>query len=289
MLHDESGTILVGVDGSPNAAAAVDWAAEEAALHGWHLLLLHVRVIDDPYGDVARHPDGESYLPTFLEEHRVRLGEAWPALDVHAEVVRGNPAKELIARSSASVMTVVGAQGRSLVERMRLGSVSRHVANHAGSVTVVVRDVVPGVGRPIVVGIDDPEHAGEVLAWAAWEARLRSARLVVVHAWDVPMADPYGAWVLTDDLVVGIEKEAREGTVDAVGRLGDATEGLDVEIRIERGHPVNVTGRLAETAQLLVLGTHGRGWFEGMLAGSVTSAALHDAPCPVLVVPHAPV
>ena len=39
----------------------------------------------------------------------------------------------------------------------------------------------------------------------------------------------------------GIEKEAREGTVDAVGRLGDATEGLDVEIRIERGHPVNVT------------------------------------------------
>jgi len=72
-----------------------------------------------------------------------------------------------------------------------------------------------------------------------------------------------------------------------VAALGDATTGLDVELRVERGHPVTVTSRLADTAALLVLGTHGRGWFEGVLAGSVTAAALHDAACPVVVVPRA--
>lgn len=286
-MIDETGTILVGVDGSTNAATAVDWAAEEAALHGWHLLLLHARVIDDPYGDVVHRPDGATSLPAYLEAHQARLAENWPQLDVRIEAVRGNPAKVLIERSSASVMTVVGARGRSLVDRMRLGSVSRHVANHAHSVVAVVREPVPtGVGHPVVVGIDDSEHAHEVLAWAAWEARVRAARLVVVHAWDVPLGDPYGAWVPTVEMAEALEKEARDFTLDAVGALGDETRGMDVDVRVERGHPVAVTSRLADTAQLLVLGTHGRGWFEGMVAGSVTSAALHDAPCPVLVVPR---
>lgn len=285
-MYDETGTILVGVDGSANAAAAVEWAAEEAALHGWHVLLMHAQVIDDPYGERVQHPDGESFLPSFLEEHRVRLAEARPQLDVRTEVVRGNPSKVLIERSASSVMTVVGARGHSLAERLRLGSVSRHVANHAHSATCVVREIAPGVGRPVVVGIDDSAHAREVLAWAAWEARLRAARLVVVHAWDVPTGDPYGAWIPTPEMADAIEKEARDFVVDAVGSLGDETKGLDVELRVERGHPVTVTSRLSDTAQLLVLGTHGRGWFEGMVAGSVTSAALHDAACPVLVVPR---
>ena len=108
--------------------------------------------------------------------------------------------------------------------------------------------------------------------------------LVVVHAWDVPMGDPYGTWMPSPEMTEGIEKQAHDFVADAVAALGDATTGLDVELRVERGHPVTVTSRLADTAALLVLGTHGRGWFEGVLAGSVTAAALHDAACPVVVV-----
>ena len=280
------GTILVGMDGSANAAHAVDWAAAEALLHGWDLLLLHASVIDDPYGERLPHPVGEGHLPTYLEHHQVRLARELPQLDVAVEVVRGNPASVLIERSADAEMVVVGARGRSLADRVRLGSVSRHVANHAQCPTVVVRDVPAGVGRPVVVGIDDSEHVGEVLGWAAYEARLRAAKLVVVHAWEVPMGDPYGTWVPTPEMAEAIEKQARDFVVDAVGALGDETHGLDVELRVERGHPVTVTSRLADTAALLVLGTHGRGWFQGMLAGSVTASALHDAACPVLVVPH---
>lgn len=285
-MQDEAGTILVGVDGSENAAHAVDWAAAEAVLHGWSLRLLHVSVIDDPYGDRVVHPGGETRAPAYLGEQAASLARELPQLEVHVEVVRGNPAKVLIERSDAAQLTVVGARGRSLAERLRLGSVSRHVAVHAHSATVVVRDVRDGVGRAVVAGIDDSEHAREVLAWAAWEARLRGAKLVVAHAWDVPMGDPYGTWVPTPEMAEAIEKEARDFVVDAVGSLGDETLGLDVELRVLRGHPVTVTSRLADTAALLVLGTHGRGWFEGMVAGSVTAAALHDSACPVMVVPR---
>jgi nucleotide-binding universal stress UspA family protein len=287
-MDDDTGTVLVGVDGSPNAGSAVDWAAREAVLHGWHLLLLHAQVIDDPYGERLPRIDSESFLPSYLEEHRLRLAQARPQLDVRIEVVRGNPAKVLIQRSSTAVMTVVGARGRSLAERMRLGSVSRHVANHAHSATVVVRDVPAGAGRAVVVGIDDSAHAHEVLAWAAREARLHGSRLVVVHAWEVPVGDPYGAWMPSPDLADALEKEARDVVVEALGAVREDVRDLDVEIRVEHGHPVNVLGRLADTAALLVLGTHGRGWFEGMVAGSVTAAAVHDCACPVLVVPREP-
>lgn len=296
-----TGTILVGVDGSANAGHAVDWAAAEAQLRGSRLLLLHASVIDDPYGERARTLDdshgeddgasapepGGAHLPVYLEHHRLRLLRAFPDLDVAVDAVRGNPATVLIERSRDAELTVVGARGRSIADRVRLGSVSRHVANHAHCPTVVVRDVPSGVGRAVVVGVDDSEHVHDVLSWGAFEARLRGAKLVVVHAWDVPMGDPYGTWMPSPEMTEGIEKQAHDFVADAVAALGDATAGLDVELRVERGHPVTVTSRLADTAALLVLGTHGRGWFEGVLAGSVTAAALHDAACPVVVVPRA--
>jgi len=285
MTSSVTGTVLVGVDGSHSAEVAVDWAADEAALHGWHLDLVHAHSIQEPYGDGVPIGSPAGTLPAFLLEANKRLAERHPGLEVNLEVVVGNPSHVLIDRSRDAVMTVVGARGHSFAARLAIGSVGRHVSAHAENVSVVVRAPAGGSDAPVVAGIDDSEHAVEVLRMAGREAELRRVRLVVFHAWEVPVADPYGAWYVADEVPDAIEHEARALVVDSVARLQREMPHLDTEIVVRRGHPVPITLAMAERAQLLVLGRHGGGWFEGMVSGSVAAAARHDAPCPVMVVP----
>ena len=280
-----TGIVLVGVDGSRNAELAVDWAADEAALHGWRLQLVHAHTIEEPYGDGVPIGSPPGTLPAFLEAAKSRVAQRRPELEVTLEVVTGNPSIALVERSKHAVMTVVGARGHSFAARLALGSVGRHTSAHAHGVTVVVRTVGAGEGRPVVAGIDDSDHAAEVLRLAGREAELRGVRLVVFHAWDMPTADPYGAWYVADEVPEAMEREAKILVVDAVAKLQAEMPHLDTEIVVRRGHPVPITLAMSETAQLLVLGRHGGGWFEGMLSGSVASAARHEASCPVMIVP----
>jgi nucleotide-binding universal stress UspA family protein len=280
-----TGIVLVGVDGSRNAELAVDWAADEAALHGWRLQLVHAHTIQEPYGDGVPIGSPPGTLPAFLEAAKTRIAERRPELEVTLEVVTGNPSSVLVERSKHAVMTVVGARGHSFAARLALGSVGRHTSAHAHGVCVVVRTVGAGEGRPVVAGIDDSDHAAEVLSLAGREAELRGVRLVVFHAWDMPAADPYGAWYVADEVPEAMEREAKTLVVDAVATVQAELPHLDTEIVVRRGHPVPITLAMSETAQLLVLGRHGGGWFEGMLSGSVASAARHDASCPVMIVP----
>lgn len=284
-MTDDAGTVLVGVDGSHSSDLAVDWAADEAARHGWGLALVHAHSIQEPYGDSIPLGSPAGTLPEFLEDARARSVERHPGLAVTAEVAVGAPSAALIGRSKDAVMTVVGARGHSFAARLAIGSVGRHVSAHAHGVSVVVRAVAGGEGRPVVAGIDDSAHAEHVLRWAAREAQLRDVRLVVFHAWDIPVADPYGAWYVSDDVPAAMEDEAKKLVVGAVARLAAEFPSLDTEVVVRRGHPVPITLAMSESAELLVLGRHGGGWFEGIVSGSVASAARHDASCPVMVVP----
>lgn len=280
-----TGTVLVGMDGSHSAELAVDWAADEAALHGWRLLLVHAHSIQEPYGDGVPIGAPAGTLPAFLIEARARIAERHPGVDVELEVLTGNPSRVLIDRSRLVDLTVVGARGHSFAARLAIGSVGRHVSAHAEGVSVVVRAAAGGAGAPVVAGIDDSDHADDVLLAAGREAELRGVRLVAFHAWDVPVADPYGAWYVAAEVPDAIEREARGLVVDAVARLQKQLPHLDTEIVVRRGHPVPVTLAMSERGQLLVLGRHGGGWFEGMVSGSVAASARHDASCPVMVVP----
>lgn len=278
-------TVLVGVDGSRSAELAVDWAADEAALHGWTLALVHAHSIQEPYGDGVPIGSPAGTLPSFLTDAVARVRARHPGVEVVADVVVGSPSRVLIERSRDAAMTVVGARGHSFAARLAIGSVGRHVSSHAHGLTVVVRSPSGDAAAPVVAGIDDSAHADEVLLVAGQEAQLRGVRLVVFHAWDVPVADPYGAWFVADEIPDAVERDARGLVVDAVARMQKELPQLDTEIVVRRGHPVPVSLAMAERGQLLVLGRHGGGWFEGMVSGSVTAAARHDAPCPVLVVP----
>jgi nucleotide-binding universal stress UspA family protein len=139
--------------------------------------------------------------------------------------------------------------------------------------------------QTVVVGFDESDEAQAALRFALDEARLRGAALRVVHVWTVPAA-PGGFGLVappTDEHVEHMSAEA-ERVVDR------ALSGLPVEGRppIERqivqGSPAQVLIDASQDADLLVVGSRGRGGFAELLLGSVSQQCAHHARCPVVIV-----
>jgi nucleotide-binding universal stress UspA family protein len=167
------------------------------------------------------------------------------------------------------------------------------------------------VGR-IVVGVDASPAARRALTWAAAEARLRRAVLQVVHAYQAKnLAAPvyFGSEHTYDadigaaggprpELTASVQRrealeEAVRGQADEllaalVGELGETVGGVEVQQTVvEDRHPAEALVQLSVDAELLVVGSRGRGGFSELLLGSVSHAAVLHAVCPVVVVPAA--
>jgi nucleotide-binding universal stress UspA family protein len=140
----------------------------------------------------------------------------------------------------------------------------------------------------IIVGVDDSEPSREALRWAIEEARLRKADVVALHAWMPPVfpAINLAPAAVPPDLpqIVADAKEAAERLVDGIvkGVFGDET---DVEVRAQavEGPPAEMLIEAARDAELLVVGSRGRGGFTGLLLGSTSLQCVTHAPCPVVV------
>jgi nucleotide-binding universal stress UspA family protein len=137
--------------------------------------------------------------------------------------------------------------------------------------------------RTIVVGVDGSDASVEALRQAQRLAVPLSANIVALACWDVPpVYDGYVAMGINDfDVRAG---EILQETV--VKAFGEATPA-NVETRLVQGHPRKVLLDESRGADLLVLGRRGHGGFGGLLLGSVSSALVAHAHCPVLVV-HTP-
>jgi nucleotide-binding universal stress UspA family protein len=139
----------------------------------------------------------------------------------------------------------------------------------------------------IVVGVDDSEQAAVALRWALAEGVLRQATVEVVHSWSPPMsAMPFGAT---------LRLRAHEGEIDAVAResvdkivdaaLAEMDEQPPEVLRtILPGAPALTLVEVAEAADLLVVGSHGRTGLSRFVVGSVAMACVQHAPCPVVVI-----
>ncbi|WP_394251094.1 universal stress protein [Arthrobacter pityocampae] len=140
------------------------------------------------------------------------------------------------------------------------------------------------VRHGIVVGVDGSDQSTCALLWAAREAGRRSAPLYVVTAYTVPVfaaSSMDAGYATVDDEV--IRESARAVLDEALSRL----EGMALEVypRIETGDAAGVLLDLSEEAELMVVGSRGRGGFVGRLLGSVSSALPAHAKCPTAVIP----
>jgi nucleotide-binding universal stress UspA family protein len=141
----------------------------------------------------------------------------------------------------------------------------------------------------IVVGIDGSELGRAALRWARDEARLRDATLVAVHAWTfvppAPIAEPGMIPVPTADLMGDLDSErsAAQSLLDESVAEAEAG-GVRIEQRLVEGPPGDVLAAAAADADLIVVGSHGRGGLAAALLGSVSQHVVRHASCPVVIV-----
>lgn len=291
-------TIVVGVDGSEGSLDAFRWAVDEARRRRWAIKA--VLAWDRPYAVPVsgRFSDAE-WLQGQAEVKlyswlKGELGDD-PGIDVRREVQAGPPARVLLEAARDASLLVLGSRGRGGFASLLLGSVSQQCAQHARCPVMIMRrdEGTGGQGHEegatprIVVGVDGSGAARQALGWAVEEARLRHASLDVVHAWRMPYPDAYPVRTLTVPPAVEVEQEAR--------RLLDAAVGSAARTGATRVEPILVcdsAGRAlidtAKGADMVVVGSRGRGGFAGLLLGSVSQKVLHHASCPVVVIPPAP-
>lgn len=141
--------------------------------------------------------------------------------------------------------------------------------------------------QTIVVGYDGSDEARAALAWGLDEAKLRGAKLRVVHAWSLtPMAvgsmGP-GAFPSAND-IGALESASRELLTSAVDELAASNPDVPIEHELVRGGAAQALLAAAGDAELLVVGSRGHGGFAGLLLGSVSHQCASHAPCPVVIV-----
>ena len=281
------GTIVVGVDESQDAAAALRWAVAEAQLRSCPLTAVMC------WGYISQHQgraEPTAFDPSYDEAAaRCALEKlVAPALDgsgvrVTQRVVNDLAARGLLEASTGADLLVVGARGVGGFEALLLGSTSDQCLHHATIPVAVIRpgDAAPDRRGHIIVGVDGSESSHRALQWAVDEARLRHASLHAVHAWSIPAS----TMPFVNDMA-GLERAARDifdGAVDSV----DVSD-LDPPIirQLSLGGPAPVLLDAAESADLVVVGSHGLGGFKGLLLGSVSHRLATHARRPVVVVPH---
>lgn len=138
----------------------------------------------------------------------------------------------------------------------------------------------------VVVGVDDSDGSSSALLWAIDEAARRGATLEVVHTWSVPYLVSLVELGTTIDDPSWFEKVATE-TLDRLlnGALDQTESRPTIERVVVQQDPAPALIETARGADLLVVGTRGRGGFKGLMLGSVSQQVVQHAPCPVVVIP----
>ncbi|CAN5665295.1 universal stress protein TB31.7 [soil metagenome] len=280
--------IIVGIDGSSSASDAVQWAARAAAGHNVPLTLIYV--LPSPvlmtWPDLPLPPafmdwpreDGRNIVRDAIAVAQAAAGQP---IQIDSDMVDGPAVSALADLSKEAQMVVVGCRGRGRLHQL-LGSVSAGLIHHAHCPVVVVHDDDSLIPDPdfasIVVGIDGSPASESATAIAFDEASRRGVNLVAIHAcsdWgggdypglDWPLVEQRGYEVLAERLA-GWQEQYPDVAVDRVVVADNAADHI-----VER----------SKRAQLVVVGSHGRGGFAGMLLGSVGSAVARSVRIPVIV------
>lgn len=291
--HPEPGRfIVVGVDGSPGSLTAIDWAAAEAQRRDAALKLVFAYALP-PRALTAYDwipPDFEATLEQegheLVEEVGAVVSTQYPSLDVRGRVVNADAVEGLRLESEGAVMTVVGSRGSGRLSGVLLGSVALAVASSNPAPVAVVHQGRDGNPHgPVVVGVDGSPVSEAALAFAFEEAAVRRAELVAVHTWIDGIPDGFSASAQTFVLdPVDVEQSEAAQLSERLAGWREKYPDVAVQRKVLRGRPTSVLLEESNRAQLVVLGSRGRGGFAGMLLGSTSHALITHAECPVVVV-----
>lgn len=280
--------IVVAVDGSPASTVAAGWAAREAAMRNIALTVAHA--VATPTATFPPVPYPESLVTSLEDEgkkaimHATKVAEeAMPAdraVPIGRKLVYSAAVPALLKMSDAAEMIVMGSSGRGLLARGLLGSVSSTVVRHANCPVAVVRDeeLPDPHNAPVLLGTDGSPASELATAIAFDEASRRGVDLVAFHAWsDAAVVDVFEInWPAVED-------EAERSLAESLAGWQERYPDVTVHRRIAQDRAARHLIDQSRTAQLVVVGSHGRGGLSRMVLGSVSNAVLHSVRIPVIV------
>lgn len=283
--------VVVGVDGSETSLGAARWAAEFATRHSLALTLLHaIPKLDWHFAGIGAHPeddpsgDGDGVLAT--AEAAVRSAHA--DLAVHTAAVKGAVATVLADASKSARLLAVGSGAAG---HRALGGHAVRIAHRAQCPVVVWRPPVArrtGKPLPVVVGVDESDGSARALAEAFDVAAALHAPLTVVHMWEIAaavgMGDLGGQGMMDWQLLDQLQSRQRQRMDELVGPLAGKYRNAHVTKVFQDISPARGLTDLSREAQLVIVGSHGRGKLADSILGSVSQNLIHHAECPVLVV-----
>ncbi|MEV4095867.1 universal stress protein [Streptosporangium saharense] len=137
--------------------------------------------------------------------------------------------------------------------------------------------------EPVIVGVDGSDASLEATAWAAREAALRGAPLRLVHvtlrwAYDVPLVPQPAHWG------PAAQAACRRLLAQATERARAEAPSTEITTEVLDGAAAEAITVAAQKAQLVVVGSRGRGGFAGLLLGSVSRDLAARCPRPLVVV-----
>jgi nucleotide-binding universal stress UspA family protein len=284
-------TIVAGFDGSDHAADALALARLLAGLEGAKLVVACAYPAD-PLGEsaaaleVAQAVRGEA--EETLAKARAQLGDDVETTELRA-IAGATPARVLheLAETLAAELIVVGATHHGWAGRLLAGSTPERVLDEAPCAVAVAPNGFAGSGagtpEQIAIAYDGSPEALHALDHAVALARASGARLrvltVVNEAIGVyPPLDPGGA----EEIATAVRDNAGERLALLRGHFPD----LAIETAVLEGEPAPELARESAEEDVLFVGSRASGPFRRVLLGSVASKLLHDARCPLVVVPR---
>jgi nucleotide-binding universal stress UspA family protein len=279
---------VVGVDASPESSDALEWTRRIAGpddrivvVHAWELPVVtgyDMVVTVDPVEIEQLSKQGLHEIVDRVDDGRL------------VPVTRqGHPGRAVIEEADEhdAAAVVVGHRGDSRVSMM-LGSTSNYVLHHTERPVVIVRGDHAEDPKRVVVGVDDHDLEGgtenESVRALRWAYGLPGVEHVqVVHAWFLP------ALAIGMFATVAAEMESMDAAAQAVvdrvlATVGPAPEGVAVVGDPVRGTPGFALIEASRDADLVVVGSRGRGGFTGLLLGSTSAEVASHSHAPVAVI-----
>ncbi|MEU4427801.1 universal stress protein [Actinoplanes sp. NPDC024001] len=264
----DTARVIVGVDGSEQALAAVRVAATEAAHRDEPLHIVHAFIWPSLHADGAglrEHADD------LVAEAVAEAARVAPGIRITTEVVDGAATPVLLAESRRGDLLVLGDRGLGGISGLIVGSVAVHAAAHADCPVLVVRDTAP-TGGAVVVGVDGSATSQLAVGFAFAEAAYRGADLAPVLVWDGKPTGELG------------QEEAMLLLSESLAGWGERFPDVTVRPELIRGNARHALVERSKDAQLTVVGARGRDTFTGLLLGSVSQTLLYHSAGPVAVI-----
>lgn len=281
------GRIVVGYNGTDACRTALRAAAAIARRAGASLDLASVGVPVFPvggFGWVSPFDSGARMDELVRERVEEAAGLVEEGVPVTTHALFGMPAAEIVelAGSAGAALVVVGAARRSALERVLVGSTAERVVRLAQTPVLVAASAEPP--RRILVAVDESPFGESAIGAALELATATGAGVRCVHVVPEP---PSGATPpAADEALLQVRERVREFVAGVHRKLQGAAPPPECEVRVGAVCDQILDEAADSGADVVAVGTHGRGFVGRAILGSTSEALLRRAPVSLLVAPY---